>query len=158
MGASVAIEAAQSRPPSSLAPSDFADLGSAKTTFACCACAPPPSPCCMTWQFRQPAVFCQCGGGGDTPRCCGESCSSLPQAWWVGVRFAPSAYNTLLETFFLVINSWEKNMWRPCNIQLCVIVQDQWKEWQVSNSWAGYSVLGISVLAIYARKSFYLWK
>ena len=48
MGASVAIEAAQSRPPSSLGPSDFADLGSAKTTFACCACAAPASPCCMT--------------------------------------------------------------------------------------------------------------
>ena len=46
-------------------------------------------------------MFCQCGGGGDTPRCCGESCSSLPQAWWVGVHFAPSAYITLLETFFL---------------------------------------------------------
>ena len=73
-----------------------------------------------------------------------------------GSALLPSAYNMLLETFFLVINSWEKNMWRPCNIQLCVIVQDQWKEWQVSNSWAGLSVLGISVLAIYARKSFYL--
>ena len=62
------IEAAQSRPPSSLGPSDSADNVGARRPPAPAHAHHPPSPCCMTWQFRQPAVFCQCSGGGDTAR------------------------------------------------------------------------------------------
>ena len=86
------IEAAQSRPPSSLGLSDSADNVGRRTTTSCWRMRTTrPPPCCMTWQFRQPAVFCQCSGGGDTVCCCGESCDSLQLLAKWGSRFAPRA-------------------------------------------------------------------
>ena len=135
------IEAAQSRPPSSLGPSDSADNVGARRPPAPAHAHHPPPPCCMTWQFRQPAVFCQCSGGGDTARGKLRLSSTFGQ---VGVH-PPASLPELALCLHLLAAAITFLCEGKCKSKRSVktVIGElslwQREEWPAVNSWAGFT-------------------